>query len=208
MKSVIAFVALFAVAQAVPQGTTAAPAGATPTCVAPCIESINSGACKTATDAAAMTACFCEPSNQAVVAACAISACPGQLEALQSLAAGACPTGAAAGAAGAGGSNTETGGSTMETGGIETPALGGANTETSGTAESTGAETGTVESTGEALPTGSASGSATGTTVETGAAAGNATGSSPTATGTNSAGDRVVVGGSIIFAALAALIAL
>jgi len=202
MKSVFALASLFALVQAIPQGASATTEAAatsltTPTCVLPCIQAVATGACATATDQAG---CFCDPSNQAMLAACAVTACPSDLALLQQIGAQACPTGgAAAGAgAGAGGSDTtgtETGTEAVaptETGAVEPTETGAVGTETGAMSTETGAmstETGAAEPTeGGATPT-------------------NATGSAaPSATGNS--GNKVAVGGSVVLAAFAALLAL
>jgi len=212
MKTVFALAALFVAVQASPAVTAAPHLPPVPDCLKPCVADLNKSACSAAVGSDAMNRCFC--SNTAAIEGCAVTACASELNTLlgaQSQAAAACsallaqpaeqPTAKETGSSSAtAGTESAAGG---ETGSASAAATGSeAAAPTGSPAASSGSEAAGGEpaaSSGAAVSSGSGtSSSGNGTSAST----------SPKATGSSSASDRVVVGGSVLLAGLAALLAL
>lgn len=213
MKTVFALVSLFVAVQAIPQAAGDAPPAlmSPPACLSPCTDTLNKGTCASAKGADALARCFCQHSTE--ILGCAATACAKELPSLigqQSAADAACSALLAGPPASAEASATPTGDAAKGTGSAAAGAGSASGSESAAdTAAPTAADT-AMPTGGEAAPTGgeaaptggeAASGTAAGTAAATGTVA------SATASATGAAG-RVAVGGSVILAGLAAVLAL
>jgi len=215
MKTVFALAALFVAVQASPAVTAAPQLPPVPDCLKPCVASLNGDQCKAAVGTDAQNRCFCQ--NTAAIQNCALASCASQIVSLvgaQSQAAAACsallaqpaeqPTAKETGASSASAGTESAAVVGGETGSASAAATGSeAAVPTGSTAASSGA--GGAGSEQPAASSGAAASTGSGTS-----SSGNGTSAStsPKATGSSSASDRVVVGGSVLLAGIAALLAL